>query len=268
MPIPPFAERARLSDRDDCLAALDRVRRFDRLSTVEHLVSHLAHQLGSPLNVIDGRAAMVASGRIVGDDVPRQARIIAEQSARMTEMLREILTFCRCRTKIATAVDLRDLAQSAVAMLGPVASVRRAQIALDTTDAQGAASIRGNPDSLLVAITHLLENGLRATPDGGTLNVRVRTEPRPDGDDDTRRSGAVYLCLDVEDQGPGIAKHVFARLFKPFTNPARANEASGVGLFVAQAIANDHEGWIEGINKGKKGARFTLHLPRVPVHAE
>jgi signal transduction histidine kinase len=243
------------------------VRRFDRLSTVEHLVSHLAHQLGSPLNVIDGRAAMVASGQIVGDDVPRQARIIAEQSARMTEMLREILTFCRCRTRTPTDVDFRDLARSAVAMLGPVASVRQAQIAFDTAHARGAASIRGNPDSLLVAITHLLENGLRATPDGGTLKVRVRTEQRTDEDDDTQKSGTVYLCLDVDDQGPGIAKHLFARLFKPFTNPARALEASGVGLFVAQAIANDHEGWIEGINKGKKGARFTLHLPRVPAHA-
>ncbi len=168
MPIPPSAERASLTNRDDCLAALDRVRRFDRLSTVEHLVSHLAHQLGSPLNVIDGRASMVASGQIVGDDIPRQARIIAEQSARMTEMLREIVTFCRCRTKTATDVDLRNLAQSAVAMLGPIASVRQAQIAFDTADARpGAMSIHGNPDSLLVAITHLLENGLRATPERG-----------------------------------------------------------------------------------------------------
>ena len=226
----------------------------------------MAHHLGSPLNVIEGRAAMMASGQVAEADVKRNARIIAEQSSRMVQFLREIVDFAQRVPRRGTTVDLAALAKAAIAMFGPMARAHHASIALE--GGSEVASVRGNPDTLLVALTHVLENGIRATPERGTLTVRLTQEARPEEADDPDGPSVPFHCLEVDDEGPGIEAQVLPRLFKPFTTTRGAHDAAGLGLFIAQSIAKEHGGWIEGVNKDAKGARFTFHLPQGPVHAE
>jgi signal transduction histidine kinase len=252
---------------DKSHAALGALDRFDRASAIEHLVCHLAHQLGSPLNVIEGRASMMASGQVREADVPRQARIIAEQASRMVQILRDVVSACRRAGRGVSHVDLRDLADLAVELFAPLAAARRASISLER-DGAPVPSVRGNADTLLVALAHVLDNGLRATPDGGTLRVRVRAEERAQ-DPEQGTARAMYACFDVDDDGPGIEADAAPRLFKPFANEPSPQEPCGeVGLFIAQAIAKDHGGWIEGVNKEGRGALFTLHLPSEQSHAQ
>jgi signal transduction histidine kinase len=251
---------------DGQFTALERVRHADRSSAIEHLLSHLAHQLGSPLNVIEARAAMMASGQVVEGDIGRQARIIAEQAGRIAQILRDVMAFCRRGGRENRRIDVKHIVELAVGLFAPLASARHAAISLERPEAP-IPPVVGNPDTLLVALTHVLDNGLRATPDGGTLRVRLRTEERPE--DPAHGTGrATYACFDVDDDGPGIDATVATRLFKPFSSMSRTDEPRGMGLFIAQAIARDHGGWIEGVNKNGKGARFTLHLPSEQQHAQ
>lgn len=255
---------AAAADGDDRFTALDRMRRFERSCTLEYLVAHLAHQLGSPLNVIDGRAAMIAAGQIAGEDAARQARIIGEQATRMSQILGDSVAFCRRGRPAVAAVDLRDIVSSAVDLLGPMAAARQVTLSFEPADAREGGRVRGNEDALLVAVTSLVENGIRATPDGGTVHLRLRAEERVDEDGSSKTT---HLCLDVDDDGPAIETHVFSRLFKPFTIHG-VRDACGTGLFVAHAIAKDHGGWIDCVNKKEQGVRFTLGLPRGLAHAE
>lgn len=246
------------------LPALDRMRCFDRTATLEHVINHLAHELGSPLNVIEGRAAILLASPSADSEVRRNARIIAEQSGRMAQLLRSVVAFCRRARKTPTEVDIVPLAHSAVALLENAALERHASISLARTDAKEL--LLGDSEALLVLLTHLLENGLEATPPGGTLRVSLRSGPVHD--EGHRESSDREICVDVDDDGPEIAPDVLPALFKPFTSLHGTRDASGIGLFVAQAIAKDHGGWIEAVRKPEPGACFTLHLPVAASHAE
>src|SRR5262249_3748831 len=71
------------------MAALEQLGHADRLKTVGHLASGVAHELGTPLNVVSGRAKMIAQGMVSGDDVAENARIISEQAARIATIIRQ-----------------------------------------------------------------------------------------------------------------------------------------------------------------------------------
>lgn len=261
-------------DAGTCLGSLERIRRFDRQATLERLVAYLAHSLGSPLNVIEGRAAMMAGGQVGEEDVKRNARIIGEQSARMVHFLRAIVSSSHKESTSAGAtqltgdelVDLAAIATSAVNLFRPLAEAQGTKISFERSD--HSARVSGNPDTLLIALSHVLENGIRATPEGGTLTVRLRQQSEPEEPQDPAAARVPFFCVDVDDEGPGIPAALIPQLFKPFTTKEVDRQAIGLGLFVAQSIAKEHGGWLEGVNKSGKGACFTLHLPEGHADAE
>jgi two-component system NtrC family sensor kinase len=261
-------------DAGPCTGSLERIRRFDRRATLERLVAYLAHSLGSPLNVIEGRAAMMAGGNVGDEDVKRNARIIGEQSARMVHFLRAIVSSAHRESGSARTaqpsgeelVDLAAIATSAVTMFSPIAQAQGRTISFERND--GAARVSGNSETLLIALSHVLENGIRATPEGGTLKVRLRQQSEPEEPQDPAASRVPFFCVDVDDEGPGIEAALIPQLFKPFTTNEDDRQAIGLGLFVAQSIAKEHGGWLEGVNKSGKGACFTLHLPEGHADAE
>lgn len=251
-----------MSDDLDPCALRERILLRDRLSTLEHVVSHLAHQLGTPLNVIEGRATMLGSPTAERSDVERHARIIAEQSARMVRMLREAVAFCRRAAPPTERVEVLALVTRALATFGPLAREKGVEVSLES--APSGAAVQGDSDALSVALMHLLESGIRATPAGGTLHVRVRTERGTDADG----AAARFVCVDVEDGGPGLEDVVPTENFKPFATTLGGRDASGVGLFVADRIVKQHGGSLHAENKPDRGALFSLRLPEGVIHAE
>jgi signal transduction histidine kinase len=254
--------------------SLEHIHRIDRRATLERLIAYLAHHLGTPLNVIEGRATMIATGQVATGEFERNARIIMEQSSRMVRFLREIVSSARQETgnrktmgsaEEATA-DLGGVAREAVAMFGPLAGAHGASICFENQS--GTATVRGSAESLLVALSHLVENGVRATPEGATLVVRLRQEASPEDDRDPGGTLVPFFCIDVDDEGAGIGRDVLPRLFKPFTTTRDDRQAIGLGLFIAQSIAKEHGGWLEGVNKTEGGARFTLQLPQGAAHGK
>jgi signal transduction histidine kinase len=89
----------------------EQLRHADRLMTVGKLASGIAHELGTPLNVVAGRAGLVADGEVEGAEARDSARIIAEQAQRMTRIIRQLLDFARPRPPHAADVELRHLAE-------------------------------------------------------------------------------------------------------------------------------------------------------------
>jgi signal transduction histidine kinase len=116
------------------LQTLEQLRHADRLKTIGTLVSGMAHELGTPLNVVSGRADLIASGRLSPAEVTDSARIIKEQVQRMTGIIRQLLDFARRKTPKRTATDLRALAQHTLDMLEPLAEQQCAVLALQADE--------------------------------------------------------------------------------------------------------------------------------------
>jgi signal transduction histidine kinase len=240
------------------VAALEQLRHADRLRTVGQLASALAHELGTPLNVVSGHARLIEQEPTTADDARASARTILEQASRMTGILKDLLGFARQRGKRAEVVDLRTLALHAARTLEPLTRRHRANIKID--DAAAKVLVYADSQQLLQVLTNLLTNAMQAMPKGGDIEVTVEeleTEP-PTGVHAPRGN---YARIAVKDQGEGIEPDDLPHLFEPFFTRKSEGEGTGLGLAVVEGIAKDHRGWVEVQSEPGRGSRFEVYLP-------
>jgi len=132
------------------VAAIEQLRHADRLATVGTLASGVAHELGTPLNVVSERGKRVWTGEANGDDAKENGRIVVEQCARMTKIIRQVLDFAHPRAPSKSPEDLGALARRALALLGPLAEKRGVKCALEAPDPPVVACLAAGITSIAV----------------------------------------------------------------------------------------------------------------------
>lgn len=242
-------------------AADEQLRHAERLTTVGKLAAGVAHELGTPLNVITQRARLIATGEVVGDAVSDNARIIAEQSERITRIVRQLLDFARRRTLEARTEDLVPAVERVVVLLEPLA--RRSSVRLQLVPPDEAVLARFDPEQLQQVLTNLVVNAVQAMPEGGVVSLVVETRRGP-GPEDRGRDHR-WAVVEVTDHGVGIRPEELGRVFDPFFTTKRVGEGTGLGLSVAYGIVREHGGWIEVQSTPGEGSRFTVFLPAQEV---
>ncbi len=244
------------------LAAVDQLRHAERLTTVGKLASGVAHELGTPLNVVAGRAQMIESGELAGQEALESARIIHEQSQRMTAIIRQLLDFARRGQPGRSArVDLRGCAARIVGMLGAMARKARVEVEV-APGAAPEATLEATVDvgQLEQVLSNLLVNAIQASRPGGHVTVELgRSAVQPPADLGGERRDTIAIA--VRDGGTGMTPDVARRVFEPFFTTKEVGEGTGLGLSVAYGIVRDHGGWIAVDTAEGKGSTFTVHLP-------
>ncbi|MEO8700590.1 MAG: ATP-binding protein [Kofleriaceae bacterium] len=241
------------NERHQHRLTVDQLRHADRLNVIGTLAAGVAHEIGTPLNVISGSAELIPYAR-APEEVVEMSNVIREQTERIGSIIRHLLDFGR-RAGIKTApLDLNDLARSSTLLLVPIARKRHAEIAV--APSTSPVPIRGNVAELEQVLSNLVLNAIQAMPKGGTISLRVGVASRPGAGDD-RSFGAVT----VEDTGVGIAPDALPHIFEPFYTTKGVGEGTGLGLSVSYGIVRDHGGSIEVDSARGHGARFTVLLP-------
>jgi signal transduction histidine kinase len=238
------------------IAALEQLHHADRLSTVGKLASGLAHELGTPLNVVSGRARMIADGEVeAGEPTAAAARIIVDQTERMTRIVRQLLDFARRRAGDKRDTDLALLARQVVALLEPLAAQSGVSLRFEAPE-QGVRA-RVDPHQLHQAITNLVMNAIQAGKRGGKVSVRLaqRVLHCEDSHPDARE-----VLIEVRDDGSGIAPGDLPLIFDPFFTRRSVGEGTGLGLSVAQSIVAEHGGRIEVESEPGRGSVFQIRL--------
>ncbi len=228
------------------IAALEQLRHADRLGTVGKLASGVAHELGTPLNVVSARAKMIVRGESEGEEITEDARVIVEQTERMTRIIRQLLDFARPRRPAREASDLRALAGSILSMLAPLAARTRVELALAPGEAVEAEVDVGQIQQVM---TNLVMNAIQAQPGGGRVDVSVE-------------GGAERAVLRVTDHGPGIPEDAKGRIFEPFFTTKPVGEGTGLGLAITHGIVTGHGGSIEVESTPGVGTTVITRLPR------
>lgn len=241
--------------------AIEQLRHADRLATVGKLASGVAHELGTPLNVISARAGMIRSGESTAAELPHSAGVIIEQAERMTKIIRQLLDFARPRKPEKAPADLRALARSVAGILGPLAEKRGVAVTIDADGATAAPTASVDAGQLQQVLTNVAMNGIQAMARGGTLSVSVRAvRARPPAPADGAPERAC-VRIDVRDDGPGIPAEIRRHLFEPFYTTKPPGEGTGLGLSVSHGIVHEHGGWFEVESEVGKGSCFSIFLP-------
>jgi signal transduction histidine kinase len=249
---------------------MDQLRHADRLTTVGKLASGIAHELGTPLNVIEARASMIASGEASGEVAKQYAQIVLDSSERMDRIIRQLLTFARRRGPEKTRCDLLEMARQSSEMVRPLARKKSIEVRV-VSDSGDEAIAAADAMQLQQALTNLLVNAIQASAEGASVELRVesvRARPPPDvvgggGGGGGGREESDFLCLHVKDEGSGITAENLEHIFEPFFTTKAVGDGTGLGLSVAYGIVRDHGGWIAVESEIGHGSRFSLYLPRV-----
>jgi signal transduction histidine kinase len=243
-----LAESSRMlaSEVDAREQALNQLRRADRLMTVGRLAAGLAHELGTPINVVSERIKMAAAGEIAPDDVPRNNQRMLEQLDRMARIIRQLLDFARQRSPEKTDADLVKLLRHVADLLRPLAEKASVSVVLEASD--GPATAKVDTQQIEQAVSNLLVNAFQAMPQGGVVALRLRHDPGG-------------FCIEVVDHGTGIASSDLVRIFEPFFTTKDVGEGTGLGLSVVHSIVEEHGGQIEVDSEPGRGSTFRVLLP-------
>jgi two-component system NtrC family sensor kinase len=239
------------------LADREELHHANRLVTVGRLAASMAHELGTPLAVVQARAQMIAAGEVEPSQLRTEAEVILQQTRRMTQMVREVLELARPKQAEKVAVDLGALTRHTLSLLEPLA--RQRQVKLTLVGDAAAMRVRGDASRLLQILTNLTMNAIQSMPKGGVVQFAVakRRAQSPLG------AEADYLCVEVRDQGVGIPESIRPRVFDAFFTTKKEGDGIGLGLSVSNRIAMEHGGFIGVESSVGVGSCFTLYLPRL-----
>ena len=241
--------------------AMEQLRHAERLVTVGKLASGIAHELGTPLNVVSGRAKMISQSSAADDAVRNNARIVMEQSERMAQIIRQLLDFARAGKPNKSLVDLQHLAQSSLSLLKPIADKRR--VALGFEAKQPVSEVIADAAQLQQVVANLVVNAVQASPESSKVEVSLRMalgarKPNPESSDEP---GGGFACITIQDHGTGMDEATLARVFEPFFTTKDVGDGTGLGLAVAYGIVQEHGGFITVESKLGEGSRFEVYLP-------
>lgn len=246
------------TETDARMAATEQLRHADRLHTVGRLASGVAHEIGTPLNVISIRAGQIAQGDLRPQESAECGNIIAAQVKRITTIVRGLLDFSRRRRLSRTPSSVRAIVRQSLDLLEPLAKKNRISLSVAGEDVPYVAHV--DADLIQQLLMNLLMNALQATPAGGRVEVGVlRERVRPPAD--MGGGEGEYLCVLVRDDGAGIPEEDIPHLFEPFFTTKDVGEGTGLGLSVAYGIVRDHGGWIDVASRVGEGSCFSVHLP-------
>jgi signal transduction histidine kinase len=236
--------------------ALDQLRHAERLTTIGKLASGIAHEIGTPLNVISGHAELLLMGRLGPNDIKTSGKVLLEQSERVSTIVRQLLDFARRGGTRVEMTDINQLVGATAELLTSLARKTGIEILVEGDPVSAAV----NRSELQQVLTNVITNAIHAMPKGGKINIEIHKE-RTSPPEQKRGSQQDYVVVSVRDSGTGIAPDVLPKIFDPFFTTKDVGEGTGLGLSVAYGIVRDHHGWFSVNTRLGEGTTLSVYLP-------
>ncbi|HXF06272.1 MAG TPA: ATP-binding protein [Blastocatellia bacterium] len=217
----------------------------ERLAATGHMAAQIAHEVGTPLNLVSGHIQVLKS-RMSDDDANRRFDIILQQIARIERIVRQFLDSTRQLKAEMVPVHIGPLLQQVVEMAAPTLESRKIEVT--TRFDSKVPVIRGSPERLQQVFINLIDNSLDAMPSGGQLVILIRAEDH-------------QVVIEYQDSGLGMTPDVLSRAFDPFFTTKQDKGGSGLGLAIVRQIIHEHGGEILADSRPGGGSRFVITLP-------
>lgn len=241
------------------LKTLEQLRHTERLSTFGLISAGIAHEIGTPLNVVDGRAKMIISEDLDKAEIKECASIIKNQAERMTVIVRQLLDFTRRPKQHIATENISVLIKQVFQFLHPMAAKQHVSFAL-TKEEKAETELLVDGSQIQQVLVNLLMNSVQAMPEGGKIDVRLTNE-EPDSNDVDGQPVSKFLKIRIVDEGEGICPENLEHIFTPFFTTKKVGTGTGLGLSIAHGIVEEHGGWIDVEGTAKVGACFSVYLP-------
>lgn len=226
--------------------------RAQQMATVGQMAANVAHQIGTPLNLISGYVQMIVEQESADLPLVDRLRIVQEQITKLTSIVRTMLDHAR-RPSPKVPTDIGALVERVAALARP--KLDGAGVRLDVSVTRDLPPVQADAVQLELALLNLITNSLDAMPGGGVATV---TTSRTDGG----------VRVQVADTGVGIRTELLPRIFDPWVTTKAAGHGTGLGLSITRDAVTAHGGTITATSEEGSGATFTIDLPAAAEAAE
>lgn len=231
-----------------------------KMAAMGTLASGLAHELGTPMNVILGRAESLLR-QTKEKKTALGLMIIIEQIDRMTHLINRLLAFARKTPIERKKIALNTLITKSLELIEQRATAKGILVSLDLENE--LYPIWGEGEQILQVLVNLLMNAVDAIHHGGKISIKTSSMDMSRQGSPRRGSTAKLkrmVQILVEDNGSGIDDVLLDKIFDPFFTTKAVGKGTGLGLAVASGIVRDHSGQIE-VASSKQGTTFCVRLP-------
>jgi len=220
-------------------------------------LGNAAHELKTPVAVMKSTLQSLVQRPRTEDEYRRGIQQSLEDLERLEQLLQWMLRLARAEQwahgalrRDLEVIDINATCEEAIERIRNLAQSRNTAVHLSTN---GPVPFRADPEDLQLVWINLLENAVRYSPEGSSVEVAV-----------TRNNGGPFHIV-FQDHGPGIPPHdlphVFERFYRGDRSRTRATGGFGLGLAIAKALVEAYGGTISAESQPGRGTRMTVQLP-------
>lgn len=218
--------------------------RAARFAVMGEMAAVMAHEVRTPLGILRSSSQMLKQEPNIGSEARELIGFIESETERLNHLVSTMLDSTRTREPGFQLVDLHALIHNCILML--VAQAHKKTIRIDEYLNSSDPYCECDTEQMTQVILNLLINALQVLPEQGRITV-------------SSHSDAGYLCIEIADDGPGIAAEERARIFDSFFH--KREGGIGLGLAVVQKIVSAHRGNISVSESPMGGALFKVCIP-------
>jgi len=248
------AQHRLLVESEEKLRLERTLRHSGKLAALGQLASRLAHEIGTPLNVIQGRAEQLLRQEGLAEKDQNFIRVIISQIERISGFLRELLTLARRPEPLLRIVSVNDIVRRVREVIGEQEQQSGVEVILALALEETLPAVQVDPDQLEQVLLNLTVNALQAV--GTVGSVTLKTQFVEHG----KSNGEATVDVIVADTGPGIHPDDLPRVFEPFFT-TKGSSGTGLGLAISREILLNHHGEIRVESEAGRGAQFIVSLP-------
>lgn len=219
----------------------------DRMALVGQLASGLAHEIGTPLNIIAGNAELLGMDLREHGLGTAEVDAIIQHADRITRLIQQLLTFARAKEQPMATLAVQDPLANALSLLETRFTRQGITVRLEVPSE--FPPIRGRAEQLEQVFLNVLVNAWHAMPEGGTLTIATAVTTRQ------------TVRLSFSDTGVGMSAEVLARACEPFYS-TKGERGTGLGLAICKQIIDGHQGTLSLESTPGAGTTVIIELPQ------
>jgi PAS domain S-box-containing protein len=243
-------------DISETIRMEEEIRHLDRLAVLGRFTSAVAHEIRNPLTGIAAGIQYLDRDESLSDDQRENLSFILNEVDRLNRIITDLFKVAKPRQLLYQRINLADLVERSYKSLDDIIRNKRIDFRMDID--HNLPLIEVDPDQITQVMINILKNSLEAVEEEGRVSIRANIYEGGDREVILEKDRDM-ICIELEDDGPGIEPSDKEKLFEPFFT--RKKGGTGLGLFITHSIVQHHQGRITVKSEPQGGTIFRIYLP-------